>query len=451
MRFPFVRRPQLAAILVALALALVACSGAPPAPSGPTDLTSVTMDALGLGKDWNWQQQTTPLQLGITHTQYSLDSDEPAQARQRGEDILKRSAIWQNTHLMGFGTLNPEPSPGVYDWSSLDQRMQLTKDTGGRTVLTLCCAPDWMKGGKAGQTDWSNLEEAPLPQYYEAYAQLAAKAVQRYPQVQRVLVWNELKGFYNNKLNRWNYEGYTQLYNMVYKAVKAVRPDVQVGGPYVVLSSLDPGSPDSSDVKGPWGVADQRALDVVNYWLANNVGADFIAVDGGTGTRDGTVAVPADAAAQKYVDLDHWIRQRTQLPIWWAEFYPDTPKGVTGGPSSEASAVATLATVAAYAKSDVSGALLWGPQGDDLQYAALWTDSRKADGGQPTPLTEPWEWLVPQLAAGKVSVGHSPTLPLLAFRGPDGTLVVNLTGQEVDIGDGQSVAPWAIMLSHQAP
>jgi hypothetical protein len=37
---------------------------------------------------------------------------------------------------MGFGTMSPQPSPDEYDWESLDQRMDLTTETGGRSMLT---------------------------------------------------------------------------------------------------------------------------------------------------------------------------------------------------------------------------------------------------------------------------------------------------------------------------
>jgi hypothetical protein len=77
--------------------------------------------------------------------------------------------------------------------------MELVKETGGKAMLTLCCSPDWMKGGPAGETDWDKLERAPLPEHYADFAKLAAAAVQRYPQVSRVLVWNELKGFYSTR------------------------------------------------------------------------------------------------------------------------------------------------------------------------------------------------------------------------------------------------------------
>lgn len=434
---------------VLLAAVLAACSS-----GGPPPVTDATKQALEHNTDWTWQKQANRLELGVTHAQDSLDPEEPPASVDRGKAVLRdNGAIWQNQHLMGFGTLNPEPSPGDFQWASLDRRMQLIKDTGGRTVLTLCCSPDWMKGGQAGSTDWSRIEAAPQPEHFDDFAALAAKAVERYPQIERVLVWNELKGFYSESKNRWDYEGYTELYNKVYTAVKAVRPDVQIGGPYAVLIGLDPGAAHASTtVSGPWGVADQRTLDIVEYWLAHNVGADFIAVDGATQTRSsGTVATPADKAAQKYADFTTWIRERTGLAIWWAEFYPDVPKGTTGGGSQPASAASTLAAVAAYAQSGVSIALLWGPQGSSLAYASLWTDATKADGGQPTPLTAAWQWLVPRLAAGKIEIGRSPTLPLLALRAPDGMVVVNLTGQPVPIGTGGVTLPaWAVTLTGPA-
>lgn len=437
----------LAAALAALAMAPLACSGPAAPEEGTPALSADTARALQLDGDWNWQPQADRLELGVTHTQDSLDDTEPGEARQRGVDILAGSGVWQNHHLMGFGTLNPEPSPGEYDWGSLDRRMQLTEDTGARSVLTLCCAPDWMKGGEPGETDWSRLEESPDGDHFDDFAALAAAAVLRYPQVERVLVWNELKGFYRDSLNRWDYEGYTNLYNKVYDAVKEARPDVQVGGPYPVLTSLEPDSPDSSELRGDWGVADQRALDIIEYWLANNAGADFIAVDGSTATRDGTMRERIDVGAQKFADLNAWLRGRTPLPIWWAEFYPDVPEGAEGGPTSQASAAATLAAVAAYAQSGATAALLWGPQGHGLEYSALWTDATVADGGQPTPLTAAWQWLVPRLAEGTVEIGRSPSLPLLAFRAPDGALIVNLTGDEVEVAAGTEPLPaWAAAL-----
>ncbi|MFC5995858.1 hypothetical protein ACFQE5_16740 [Pseudonocardia hispaniensis] len=446
-RPPRPRPAVLGALLFALITAIVAgCSG--PAPdTKPSTVVDASAGAIDLDNGWTWRPQVNRLELGVTHTQHSLDSSEPADARARGERILADdSGIWQNQHLMGFGALNPEPSPGDFNWDSLDRRMQLIKDTHGRTVLTLCCAPDWMKGGSAGQTDWSKLEKAPDPDHFDDFAQLSAAAVQRYPQIERVLVWNELKGFYHKDENRWDYEGYTELYNKVYTAVKAVRPDVQIGGPYAVMTSLRPGTENASDLAGPWGAVDKRALAILEYWLAHNVGADFIAVDGSTATRNGGAPEQIDVGAQKFAAVTAWIRERTPLAVWWAEFYADPAPGATGGAASPASAAATLATVAAFAGSGVSVALLWGPQGSSLEYSALWTDSTEPEGGTPTPLTRAWTWLVPRLAKGGVEIGRSTTQPLLAFRTDDGAVIVNLTGEDVPVPGHEPVPGWGIAL-----
>jgi hypothetical protein len=436
--------------MAALTAALVACSAEPVAsPTLPSP--NATLPPIELEGDWTWTKQEAALDLGVTHTQNSLDDTEPADARQRGVDILAAdSAIWQNHHLMGFGTDNPEPEPGEYDWDTLDRRMKLTEETGQRSMLTLCCSPDWMKGGEEGETDWDELEEAPKPEHFGDFARLAAEAVKRYPQVERVMVWNELKGFWSSEKGRWDYEGYTELYNQVYRAVKDVRPDVQVGGPYVVLISLDPGAEDTSTtVTGPWGAADQRTLDVVDYWLQNNVGADFLVVDAASNKRDQDGPPPVDGG-RKFADMARWLQQRSNehgrdLPIWWAEYYPEVPAGEDDAGTSPVNAAVNLAAIAAMAESGTAGALLWGPQAHDLGSAALWTDATENGGGQPLPLTQAWQFLVPRLAAGGVEIGRSPSRPnLLAFRADDGVVVVNLSADQAELAPGTPLTPWQI-------
>ncbi len=152
------------------------------------------------------------------------------------------------------------------DWTTLDRRVALIERSGGTPVITLCCAPDWMKGGRAGETDWTRLEVAPDPAHFGDFAALAAAVARRYPTVEYFQVWNELKGFFDPATNRWDAGGYTELYNRVYDAGKRVRPDARVGGPYVVLESAPADAQDHpADLAGTWGMIDQRGLDVVTY------------------------------------------------------------------------------------------------------------------------------------------------------------------------------------------
>jgi hypothetical protein len=343
--------------------------------------------------------QVPGLTVGVTHTQASIDPWEPAAAVSRATQVLSSVAPVQNQHLMGWGSLNPEPSPGVYDWTSLDQRMATITGMGAEPVLTLCCSPDWMKGGAAGQTDWNRIEVAPTPDHFDDFARLAAQAAQRYPQVHHFLVWNELKGFFDDATNDWDAAGYTDLYNRVYAAVKQVRPDAQVGGPYVVMDSWSSQATVGyrSQLAGPWGYVDQRSLDVVDYWLAHAVGADFVVVDGGTTTRDRGLTTSDFTATAKLAAVTEWLRSRTELPVWWAEIYADTndPNADPGDPRRAAVMADALVAVA---KAGASVALIWQPQeSSGLDSAALFTDTGSADGGGPLPLVAVLEALGAQL------------------------------------------------------
>jgi hypothetical protein len=431
-----------AALCAALALAMAACSGS----------HAETLHVSNLDLDWTWHDQQGKLTLGVTHTQHDLNPQDPPRALNRGKAILASTTGYQDQALMGWGTFNPEPSPGKYNWGSLDRRMKLISSTGGKATLTLCCAPDWMKGGKPGTTDWSRLEEAPRPEHYHDFAALAAAAVKRYPRVGHVMVWNEFKGFYDEKKNHWDAAAYTKLYNDVYDAVKKARPGVKIGGPYMPVDSWK--SPSRvhypSAIRGSWGIMDQRSLNGIKYWLAHKHGADFVVVDGGTVTKGSGLITDPVKAAGKFTAADRWLHAHTSLPVWWAEFYPDASS--SGGPTQPQSSAATLEALAAFARSGTRAAFLWQPQGEEsFPYAALWTSTVGRDGGKPTPLTEPWKWLLPRLRAGNVSIGtatirtsEAKSARLLAFRS-DQTLLVNTSSHPVVLrtGNGKvTLEPW---------
>ena len=389
-------------LLLATAI-LAALVGFSRGPAGAERVTVITVDRQSvLG--------TSRLQLGVTHTQHSADSGNNSSAVARARGLLKVIGTFQNQHIMGWGAGNPELSPGHYDFATLDARVALMRATGATPVITLCCAPDWMKGGTPGQTDWSKLAEAPSPLHFADFARLAAAVAKRYPSVRYFQVWNELKGFYRASLHRYDYEGYTKLYNDVYDAIKAVRPDARIGGPYAVISSWSRHATPSdarSPVKGPYGTIDKRPLDVIRYWLAHKHGADFITLDATTVNKDGGTVGPY-TGAQKFADTAAWLRKlpaaqypgaRT-LPLWWAEWKVET------SPASHDLAYLTSVMASGLVKTLRSGAsvaLIWGAEGDSSGLAspeAVWTATNSASGGRPTPLAAVLQGLRTRFPAG---------------------------------------------------
>jgi hypothetical protein len=317
---------------------------------------------------------------GFTHSQFSADHGEEAAVSSLA-NALQAQTVVQVQPIMGWGVVNPEPTPGVYDFDSLDSRMEFIRRSGGTPVITLCCAPDWMKGGRAGDTDWNEIETAPLPQHYTDFAALSAAIARRYPDVRHFMVWNELKGFFDDETKEWDAEAYTELYNAVYAALKAVRSDILVGGPYMGMTTAPTASLHASSLHGRWGSVDQRSLDVVEYWLRHKRGADFIIVDGHATTNGG--APDEFEALEKFSAVSSWIRQRTSLPLWWAEWYVEPDQG--GWPAQRSIALRT-ATLIEMGHSGVDAAVYWNPKPGGADCATcLWTDTRDPDGGVPLP------------------------------------------------------------------
>ncbi|MDQ3813711.1 MAG: hypothetical protein M3347_07145, partial [Armatimonadota bacterium] len=109
-------------------------------------------------------------------------------------------------------------------------------------------------------------------------------------------------------------------------------------------------------------------------------GSDFINFDKGLKSfHDKSAYTDAELMA-----LTHWfgdvarqIREKTDLPLWWAEYY--------GTPRSPEYVAAQYASIMNHMlRGGTSVALLWSPQESDVKHA-LFTDTRKPNGGQPLP------------------------------------------------------------------
>ncbi|MHB1930785.1 MAG: hypothetical protein ACYDEN_04825 [Acidimicrobiales bacterium] len=341
---------------------------------------------------------------------------------------------YDDVAIMGWGPGNPEPSPGVYDFSGIAQRVAMIEAAGGVPVITFSGAPDWMHGGVPGQTNWATLGTPPLPAHYADFAALAAKIAAAFPTVKYFVVWKEMHGFWNQSAHAWNMAAYTQMYNDVYTAVKAVRPDALVGGPYMALPTLA-GAPNKQQptVAGPWGRLAPAALQGIDYWLANKVGADFLAVDGNNVTSTGLVGGPL-VSTEKYAAADAWLASQTSLPIWWMESHLEPTNA--GWPDSEAAAVRVAALIE-MAGSGASVGMQWQPQDQTGWDLGLWTSPSLPGGGQPTTLAGDLATVLPMLQAGLTTVSSSPSV--IVGSGPGGTVTV--TGSSGPAGFTVSSSP----------
>jgi hypothetical protein len=272
----------------------------------------------------------------------------------------------------------------------------------------------------------SSPDLAPTPGHYRDFATLAAKIARSFPQVKYFLVWNEFKGFWSKATNGWNIRGYTAMYNDVYTAIKRVRPDALVGGPYAPTPPYPTPRPGNlqSTPHGVWGYLDQRTLNAIRYWLTYRAGADFVAVDGPDFPKTGPITDPLTATL-KYVAVNLWLRHQTSLPIWWVES-PVQP--ATSGWSQARAAAIRVATLIQLASSSASVEMQW--LGRNVPDEGLWTATGQPWGGRPTSLARTLPGVLSVLRY-PLSESTSPYVGVLVASGRGGTIAVNTTSVSV--------------------
>jgi len=305
--------------------------------------------------------------IGVTHTQPKWEDGDPI-AVARAKSLLAGGLEFQNQHLMDWGTENPEPKPGVYNWASLDKRVALMRSMRATVVITLCTAPGWMKTSgedfprQTGPDSWA--DDRVADNHVDDFVELARKVVLRYPDVKYFQIWNEYKGYWDKGADNWDFVRFTDFYNRVYDAIKSARPDAQLGGPYYPFDGPKP-----------------RDWEVIDYWMQHKHGADFVCFDGWVAGYPPTRA--RDEEAKKMARTDYFgkiadrLRTMSTLPIWISEFY--------GGWSSDPQfTAANHASCYLHAlRCGVAVALLWDAELQRWNY--LFTSTKGPEGGQPSP------------------------------------------------------------------
>ncbi len=335
----------------------------------------VTVTLKDYQADW-----TSQLKLGVTHTHLGIDhSDAKTASVNRAKQLLRNGSAIQNTHIIGWGVGDIHPTPSTYNWWSLDQRVNLMRSIGGPMSMTLAVAPGWMKASG----DTFNMSERVLPQHYQNYANLAVEVAKRYPDVRTFQIWNEFKGFWSSSLNNWDYVAYTNFYNTVYDALKAYDPTLEVGGLYLVVQGTGSGTLGKSgtDTYDPIGSKDRQ---VIEYWLNNKHGADFIAVDRAIVDFHDTNSYTTDDRMKLtpwYGHIGRQLGEMTDLPIWWSEYYGG------GGIGTQTQAAMFASIYKHMAESSIDTALMWNPNGASGDGSiGLFSDVRQTNGGNPYPL-----------------------------------------------------------------
>jgi outer membrane protein assembly factor BamB len=307
--------------------------------------------------DYHNPSVVSQLEIGVTHTQAMWENGHP-DAVARVKKLLEDAGIrYQNLHIMGWGANNPEPSSGVYSWSSLDRRLDLIRSMANTIpVITFCTAPGWMK---ASGRDW-NMEERVADEHVQDFADLCRAVALRYRDVEYFQIWNEFKGYWI-KGGR-DVERFTVLYNAVYDAVQAARPDAKIGGPYLSMGGRS------------LSANDRQVLD---YWCRHGRGCDFLTFDGwlegwppGGKTEDWMMS-----RTRFFGDLVKEFRAMMERPVWISEFY--------GGRSKDPQFTAANHASCYYhaLQSGARLALLW----DGVGLGQLFTRTQTAEGGRPTP------------------------------------------------------------------
>src|SRR6266436_1550520 len=120
-----INRKTMLVTLLAVSIALILLSIAVAGHQQPASTVTIDLSS---------PQMTSQFLLGATFIQLDNHLNNPREIQ-----LMANGLGYLNTFIYGWGTDNPEPAPGQYDWSSLDQRVQIMSQAKTRMIISLCC------------------------------------------------------------------------------------------------------------------------------------------------------------------------------------------------------------------------------------------------------------------------------------------------------------------------
>ena len=268
----------------------------------------------------------------------------------------------------------PSPDDEYDDGETLDYQFRQALISGQEPVLYANCLVPTALRHSSATPGWVGyaLHGSPDQDNHQLVADYYARIVDYYYPcgLRKVVVGGEMRGMYAGDpgatvglVDGWDVDRYWDLYERIYDAVKALRPDVQVYGPYQVFYNGDEYSEPNVTV-GSTEIAEE-ALDAMTGFLSYAIDADKI---------DG-VAFDAVLPATGWVDLINWIRQQAPgLPIVVAEEYLTYNSGGQQGDEIDSNLLQTINEML----TDGDLAFVWGEP-------LLWADATLVvpDNGAP--------------------------------------------------------------------
>jgi len=247
------------------------------------------------------------------------------------EDLKPPSAPWYRLWDKKVAWRDINPSPGVFDWSELDRRIELVESWGGRPLLVLGLTPQWAAlDPQAGDPRWG-AGSASLPADYGDWAAYLTAVSSRYgDRIGAYEMWNEanLKTFWQGSPKQMS-----QLTTIGYPILKRNSPNAIVLSPSVT-TRLSSGARFTSEFlkADPFVPFDAWAI---HSYPAGNAGVSFdgtckadpVAVEEPDDCVDGVSAQLA--AQQRAKDIRLWQQAVVEaggaqsplldLPIWDTE------------------------------------------------------------------------------------------------------------------------------------